>query len=117
MNTGEFTSAMPPTPAVVASVEEWDLGEEYTGFRGNYQCENCYEDYDEDEEQGINNGQKAQEEAYAAAKRTSVEMESEDGDDVEVTRREERPRKARKGSDGTPKASEVWNKEGKRAVG
>ncbi len=49
--------------------DEWNFCDEDTEFRGAYACESCYEDENEWD---------AEEEAHAAAKRTSVEMEESD---------------------------------------
>ena len=64
-----------------AMEDEWNLGDEDTEFKTVYACEKCAEGNDE---------WTAEDEAYVAAKRTSVEIES----DEEV--REPQPRKTRK---------------------
>ena len=65
--------------------DDWDMGDEDTQFRGSYACEICTEENEEWD---------ADEEVYAAGKRTSVEMESDNGQEGET--QNPRPTKSRR---------------------
>ena len=104
VNTEELPERFP--------ADEWYFGDEDTEFRGSYVYEYYYED-----EEDWNMG----DEAYAAAKRTSVEMESDDIDNREVYRRDFRPIKARKGLTKAARVDKLSQtkskKDRKRSVG